>query len=758
MGGSKVQFNKAHKTRFASKSSRNIHKLSTKDKKISKPDRNVLKGAKAVRLQRNRMMREQKKAAVLKEKRAISGSLSPPRIIVLFGLSGSVNLNTLEDDILSLLHGDENCPSYSSPFPTIASAKYKLRATVMKAPHGDLLACMEMAKLADLIAFVASPNGFSEDNDADRCIDSFGLQCLSVFRTLGLPSTVVLIRDLPDDLKRKNELKKMCMSMLSSEFPEDIKYYPADKIDELHKFLSLFKDQRITLPHWRQERCYLVAEKIDDIPDIRDSETHTVVLSGYIREHHLSVNQLVHISGAGDFQLSKIEILSDPCLLNAEKRVDVMDTENSTQVVRVLTPDPLKQEDLIFENVPDLLAGEQTWPTEAEMADAERDREKKKKLKKVLQGVSEYQAAWIVDDSDVENSDSDEGESDGMVLDDEEINFPGQKSDGNSEFDHDGASLNLRDSDEETETCSMTTEDDNLTKEQMKEQIQKIKDQHSDDKEFPDEVDTPLDVAARKRFAKYRGVKSFRTSTWDPKESLPPDYARIFSFDNFTRTQKHVLARVRDSEKDIDECVPAGSYAKLYVKGLKVDVASKLRASAERAPVIASGLLQHESKISVLHFSVRKHETYDEPIKSKEEFIFHVGFRQFISRPVFSSDSVNSNKHKMERFLHEGCFSVASIYAPICFPSLPLVALKCRPDSSDAPPVIAAVGSLRSVDPDRIVLKKIILTGYPQRVSKSKARVRYMFHNREDVKWFKPVELWTKHGRRGRIKEPVGTH
>ena len=51
-----------------------------------------------------------------------------------------------------------------------------------------------------------------------------------------------------------------------------------------------------------------------------------------------------------------------------------------------------------------------------------------------------------------------------------------------------------------------------------------------------------------------------------------------------------------------------------------------------------------------------------------------------------------------------------------------------------------------------------MLTGFPLRVHKQRATVRFMFHNADDVRWYKPLELWTKYGRRGRITEPVGTH
>ena len=40
---------------------------------------------------------------------------------------------------------------------------------------------------------------------------------------------------------------------------------------------------------------------------------------------------------------------------------------------------------------------------------------------------------------------------------------------------------------------------------------------------------------------RYRDLKNFRSSEWDPRESLPDDYSRIFEFENFGRTRQRVL-------------------------------------------------------------------------------------------------------------------------------------------------------------------------------------------------------------------------
>lgn len=61
-----------------------------------------------------------------------------------------------------------------------------------------------------------------------------------------------------------------------------------------------------------------------------------------------------------------------------------------------------------------------------------------------------------------------------------------------------------------------------------------------------------------------------------------------------------------------------------------------------------------------------------------------------------------------------------------------------------------------SCNPDRVVLKRIVLSGHPLKINRRTATIRYMFFNREDIEYFRPVKLRTRCGLMGHIKETLG--
>jgi len=87
--------------------------------------------------------------------------------------------------------------------------------------------------------------------------------------------------------------------------------------------------------------------------------------------------------------------------------------------VLLIEPDPSSADSLVSSNDPDDLANEQTWPTEDEMNGMADDIQQEipdavngttpKAVRRIPKGMSEYQAAWIVDeDEDDEGEDDDE--------------------------------------------------------------------------------------------------------------------------------------------------------------------------------------------------------------------------------------------------------------------------------------------------------------------------------------------------------------
>ena len=174
----------------------------------------------------------------------------------------------------------------------------------------------------------------------------------------------------------------------------------------------------------------------------------------------------------------------------------------------------------------------------------------------------------------------------------------------------------------------------------------------------------------------------------------------------------------------------------------------------------ASQLLQHENRLTVAHFLVKRvslgagaaaDDVDEEPLASKELLTVTCGHRSWPCRPVFSTHALKGAKAKYERFLRRGDHFVCSVFGPLTFGPAPVFLRRATGE-------VVAAGAALDCDPNRVTLKRAVLTGLPARTHKRKAVVKQMFYNPRDVLYFKPAALTTKHGLTCHITEPIGTH
>nr|XP_033777116.1 pre-rRNA-processing protein TSR1 homolog isoform X2 [Geotrypetes seraphini] len=695
-------------------------------------------------------IRRQRKDAVLSEKRNLGSKDGPPHLVVLVPLHAEIDIQSalklIKSDVAMIVHQSEQ---HNDTFALICP-QFKQRWIFISANIRDFNALLDLAKVADTLLFLV---------DAQKGWDSYGDYCLSCLFAQGLPTYALAVQGAHAlSLKKQNDAKKNMSKTIKKRFP-DAKVFSLDTEEAAAVLLRQMATQKQHHLAFRDQRTYLLAQKADFLPIDEAGLVGTLKVSGYIRGQTLNVNSLVHIVGHGDFQMSQIDAPADPFPLNPRitkiqmKKDEHMQTQDCLEggvaameedLKVLMKADPRLQESLQSEVIPDPMEGEQTWPSEEELKEAEESLTNKRTVvKKVPKGTSSYQAAWIVDDESGEEEDSKDEEECMEKIDmmDEAVSGDENEEDDEDQEEEDLETMSIAESTHDKQY------DENIDEREDQQNMEKYRQQRQDEM-FPDEVDTPQDGLCRVRFQKYRGLQSFRTSPWDAKENLPRDYARIFQFHNFSRTQKRIL---REHEEKEMEGAMVGWYVTVHISAVPVSV---LESFQRGAPLVLFSLLSYEQKMSVLNLLVRRYLANSIPVKAKEEMIFHCGFRRFQAKPLYSQHT-SADKHKAECFLHPDTAVVATVYAPIMFPPASVLMFRQR---SNGMHDLVATGSLLTVDPDRIIIKRIILSGHPFKIIKKTAVVRYMFFNREDVLWFKLVELRTKWGCRGHIKEPLGTH
>uniref|UniRef100_A0A0N5BX67 Pre-rRNA-processing protein TSR1 homolog n=1 Tax=Strongyloides papillosus TaxID=174720 RepID=A0A0N5BX67_STREA len=474
----------------------------------------------------------------------------------------------------------------------------------------------------------------------------------------------------------------------------------------------------------QSKRSYLIA---DDISIIGDAEDYVTAVKCVVRGAPLNPNRLLCIQGVGNFEIGKI--VETDSLWNTK---DGSFELHAKPGKREWIPDSEKQESLQEVIIPDPMEGEQTWPSKDDYEMVNQSNElienkEKKMVVRVPKGTSDYQAAWYVDDDEEEIDEYMSGEDN---WEPEEVS-----------------------EDEDTKTIA----DDNATI-MMDDQDMEIDEEAYDiykdarsHANFPDEIETPKDLPARQRFQKYRGLKSFKNAKWDPKENLPFDYARIFKISDYLHTKKVISKEIQEDFNDDTLAAPLGTTCIVFLKNAPIHMFEQF---TEGAPLVIYQLLKHEQKMSVMNIVLKRVQGFEDIVKNKARMIFQVGFRKFAAEPIFSQHT-NGDKFKMERFMpSEGAF-VATIYAPITYTPCPVVAYI---ENDDGRYTLAATGSVLDMNPDRIILKRTVLSGHPFKINRRSVVCRYMFFDKEDIEYFKPLELWTPSRARGHIKESLGTH
>ncbi|OSX65953.1 hypothetical protein POSPLADRAFT_1064547 [Postia placenta MAD-698-R-SB12] len=731
------QQNKPFKSKHATKSSLKeaAKGRSSGQSPKAAPTSNAAAQSRLNRRNNSKQAQVKKRQALISATRIFSGVDGAPRIVAVVPLTEDVSSRAVASAISRSLDEAIEVPS-EGPWK-VRAERFKTSLQLIPLPFKRLYATLDACKAADYVVFVLS---------SDVEVDVWGDTLLRTLQAQGLPEVVTIVSaESPMDPKEKSGILKSLLSFMQYFVPSQTRVFDVHSTSDVLNTARALCEGKPGDVKWREGRTWILGEKVE-------WQDGSLAVTGVVRGAALSADRLVHLPNFGDYQIS--QITSAPLhRVSRSGNVDGMDVES----VVLAEPSTSDADSLVSSNDPDDMANEQTWPTEEEMNDAQngedpshaipdaQDGTTPKRVRKKPKGMSEYQAAWIVDESDEEDGGDEEeheGEDQGEVemqdVDEEEM-----------------VELKEEDNDLETDGRRSVAFQD-LDMEEEDRQLQSWRNrkrEEEDDLAFPDEIDTPLDVPAHTRFQRYRGLRSFRTSPWDPYENLPRDYARIFQFEDYKRTERAVKKRAEQNAVAVEP----GTRVTVYLK----DVPQEASQHDLNTPFVIFGLMQHEHKKTVLNFTVQRNTEYDGSIRSKDALILCVGPRRLRVNPVYSQHTRGGGKgvnnvHKFERYLRHGVTNVATTYGPVVFGKQPCVLLKETEDPQA--PALVAMGSFLNPDTTRVIAKRVILTGHPFKVHKKTATVRYMFFNHNDVNYFKPIQLYTKYGRTGHIRESLGTH
>ncbi|KAE8441680.1 hypothetical protein EG329_004553 [Mollisiaceae sp. DMI_Dod_QoI] len=688
----------------------------------------------------------------LRETNVFAGRDGAPRIVAVIPLCEDGDAAAAVRSLGGSLDIEVEIPEEGIVRTDIDRFKQKIQYLVLKR---DLMACLDAGRVADFVIFIMSP---------EQEVDALGELIIRSVESQGLSTllTVVQGMDKVEPPKRRPQVLSSLKSYITHFHPEQEKVH---NLDSRQECANLMRSLCTTTPkgvRWRDERSWML---VDEVQWPENEEGHTV-LTGVVRGRGLKADRLVQVGDWGDFQIDKITAapLAPKKRKIEEMAVDANDVENILEAPTAEQDDlaELAPEEIMMEDDIDGAMSVATTDKRGVLLDdhhyfSDDETHLPAVPKRLPKGTSAYQAAWFLGDN---FSDSGSDYEDFDEQGDVSMEAPALPQDGVEGFAPREPTEAAPTEYPQSEMFLDPNPDDEAEAEQLAAFRNRKVDEAADDREFPDEIELHPHVLARERLQRYRGLKSLRTSHWEEAEDRahePEEWRRLL------RVPDYKSARSQVTREALVGGVQAGTRVHIHLRNVPASIKSSYRPSQ---PLNLFSLLRHEHKRAVLNFNITLSSDYPSPIKSKEELIMHCGPRRFAINPLFSQGGTTPNDvHKFDRYIHPGASATATFVAPLTWGSVPTLFFRRNAtddtmdeDTAQLPLTLIATGTSLPPSSSRVIAKRIILTGHPYKIHKKLVTIRYMFFNREDVEWFKALQLWTKRGRSGFIKESLGTH
>lgn len=701
-----------------------------------------------------RQKQQHKHREHLKETSIFAGRDGAPRVVAIIPLcedgdaAAAVRLLSGSVDI------ELEVPEEGTVRVDIDRFKQKIQYVVAKR---DLMACLDAGRVADFVIFILSP---------DTEVDAIGELIIRSVESQGLSTMLTVVQGLDkiEAGKKRGQVLSSLKSYIQHFHPEQEKVYSLDSRQEC---ASLVRSICTVTPkgvRWREDRSWMLVDEVTWPTNDQES----VVVTGVVRGRGLKADRLVQVGDWGDFQVEKIT--AAPLASSKKKRTEDIMTDDGEKVLETPTEDQddlaeLAPEEIVMENDMDTAMSVATTEKRGVLLDdhhyfSDDETHLPAAPKRLPKGTSAYQAAWYLGDEFSDSgSDFEDVEQDDIAMD-----APALPQDGVEGFAPREPTEAAPSEYPQSEMFLDPTPDDDAEAEQLAAFRSRKKDEAQDDREFPDEIELHPHVLARERLARYRGLKSLRSSPWDESEDRahePEDWRRLLQVPDYKASRSQV------TREALVGGVAPGTRVHVHLRNVPAHLQSTYNPSH---PIGLFSLLRHEHKRASVNFNMTLASDHPTPLASKTELIMQCGPRRLVINPLFSQGGNTPNDvHKFDRFLHPGGSAVASFVAPLIWGSVPALFFQRTSDikkdgdaeeeaTASLPLTLVATGTSLPPSSSRVVAKRIILTGHPYKIHKKLVTVRYMFFNREDVEWFKALQLWTRRGRSGFIKESLGTH